>query len=98
MLIAAFDCCSMEKQKRRVSGFIKQLALTDSVYKQIQIMTDDDRRQIAFAFLRVWADPATVSVMTQTFIQWYCLTLIMSLTAERGCQSEVQLFDCIHVQ
>ena len=65
---ATFDCCSMEKQKRRVSGFIKQLALKDSVHKQIQIMTDDDRRQMAFAFLRVRADQATVSVMAQTFI------------------------------
>ena len=57
----------MEKQKRRVSGFIKQLALKDSVYKQIQIMTDDDRRQMAFAFLRVRTDQAIVSVTTQTW-------------------------------
>ena len=53
----------MEKQKPRVSGFIKQLALKDSVYKQIQTMTDGDRRQMAFAFLRVRSNQAAVSVM-----------------------------------
>ena len=62
----------MEKQKRRLTGFIKKIALKDSVYKQIQVMTDADRKQMAMVFLEVSLHAAQKHICLVSLVCFAC--------------------------
>ncbi len=41
-----------EKQKRRFTGFLNKIALKDSTFRHLSILTDDERKKMAMAFLQ----------------------------------------------
>lgn len=45
--------CRTEKQKRRFIGFLNKIALKDSTFRHLSILTDDERKKMAMAFLQV---------------------------------------------
>ena len=44
--------CRTEKQKRRFTGFLNKIALKDSTFRHLSILTDDERKKMAMAFLQ----------------------------------------------
>ena len=44
--------CRAEKQKRRFTGFLNKIALKDSTFRHLSILTDDERKKMAMAFLQ----------------------------------------------
>ena len=45
--------CRVEKQKRRMTGFLNKIALKDSTYRHLSVLTGSDMRQMALGFLKV---------------------------------------------
>ncbi|DBB16111.1 hypothetical protein WJX82_004381 [Trebouxia sp. C0006] len=50
---AATHYIRTEKQKRRCTGFLNNIALKDSIFQHLSILTDDERNKMAMAFLQV---------------------------------------------
>ena len=44
--------CRTEKQKRRFTGFLNKIALRDSKFRHLSILTDDELKKMAMAFLQ----------------------------------------------
>jgi len=47
------DKCRVEKQKRRSTGFLSKIALKDSTYRHLNVLTSSDLRQMALGFFKV---------------------------------------------
>ena len=45
--------CRVEKQKRRLTGFLNKIALKDSTYRHLNVLTSSDLHQMALGFLKV---------------------------------------------
>lgn len=47
------DVARVDKQKRRLTGFLNKIALKDSTYRHLKTLTNTDLRKMAEGFLRV---------------------------------------------
>ena len=57
--------CRIEKQMRRFTGFLNKIALKDSTFRHLSILTDDERKKMAMAFLQASILPALCWCYTQ---------------------------------
>ncbi|KAL0018353.1 hypothetical protein WJX79_006177, partial [Trebouxia sp. C0005] len=63
----------VEKQKRRLTGFLNKISLKDSTYRHLNVLTSSDLRQMALGFLKVSGRTDPWIALRAGAMYFYCI-------------------------